>query len=111
MTQALKKIGKAASNNERKTFYVLVSLIVVVSFFYGFFVQQTIINVVEREKTLKETRVVSSEIGDLESSYIALKNNITLDFAYAQGFKDAKATEYISKRELGRNTISSPNAF
>jgi hypothetical protein len=111
MTQALKKIGKAATNNERKTFYVLVTLIAFVSFFYGFFVQQTIMNVVEREKTLKEARVLSSEIGDLESAYIALKNNITLDFAYAQGFKDADTTEYISKRALGRNTISPSNAF
>lgn len=111
MTQALKKIGKVATNNERKTFYVLVALIGLMSFFYVFFVQQTIMNVVEREKTLKEARVVSSEIGDMESAYIALKNNITLDFAYAQGFKDADATEYISKRELGRNTVTSSNAF
>ncbi len=108
MTQTLKKIGETAGI-ERKIFYGIVVLIMVVAFFYGFFVQQTIKNVVSREKTIKDTRELGSVIGDLESQYISLKNNITLDFAYAQGFKDAVKTEYISKKALGK--ISNESNF
>lgn len=107
MTQTFKKISNVATTNERRIFYVLLSLIAAVAFFYGFFVQQTIVNVVEREKGLKEVRVVNSRIGDLESAYIAIKNNITIDLAYERGFKDAVTTEYISKNELGKVTLRS----
>lgn len=109
MTQTLKKISNVATHNERSIIFALIACIAFVSFFYGFFVKQTIVNVVEREQTIKEARVLNTKIGDLEASYIALKNNITLDFAYARGFKDAPAAHFISKKALGK-AISQYNA-
>jgi|GEM_PF-744712 len=111
MTHTLKKISGVAAGNQRKIFYGLVGALALVSFFYGYFVQQTILNVVEREKVIKEARIAGSAIADMEASYIALTNNITLDFAYSLGFRDAETPEYISKRALGKLTNDAYTAF
>ncbi len=111
MTKLLKKQISNVSTHQRKIFYVLVSLIVIASSFYGFFVKQTIMDVVEREKIQKEARTITSDIGDLESEYIAEKGKITLEFAYAQGFRDALDTHYITRKTLSRNTLSGTHAY
>jgi len=63
---------------------------------YAYFVNQTIINVVAREKIEKDIADVSGEIGDTEFDYMTLRNNLTLDVAYAKGFKDTEVTAFVS---------------
>lgn len=77
---------------------------------YLYAVNRTVFNVVattNAEKTLAQSAATSA---DLESSYIALKNKITLDFAYSQGFQDASGQQIFLVKKPAVNTLSF-NAF
>lgn len=67
---------------------------------YGYFVGKSIINVVVREEVEIHIAEVNSRISDLESSYIAKKNAINLDFAYAQGFKAVGEKTFVNRGTL-----------
>jgi hypothetical protein len=67
---------------------------------YGMSVKQAIFNVVERENVEAQISLKNSELSDLESRYIALKNSIDINVAYAEGFKDSKDTQFITKSTL-----------
>ena len=56
---------------------------------YTFAVNRTVFNVVATSKAQRALSTNTATMADLESKYIALSNNLTLDFAYAQGYKDA----------------------
>lgn len=103
MTKIIKKQLSNVEGKEKQIFYSMMMLLIVVSFMYGYFVKETIMNVVAREKLITESRNLSSQISDLESSYIAAKNKVTIDLAYSKGFKDVTSTDYISLRHIGKN--------
>ncbi len=62
----------------------------------------TIVNVVESDKILKDSRIMASRVQDLESKYLTLQNSVTVSVAYARGYKDAENTHFISKKTLGK---------
>ena len=91
-------------NNEisKKIVVMLLAAMVCIVFLYGFFVRETILNVVAREKVNKEASVMLSSIAALEAKYMNIKENISLDLAYAQGFKDAGSPDFITRGPLGK---------
>ncbi|MEK9184792.1 MAG: hypothetical protein AAB866_01335 [Patescibacteria group bacterium] len=84
------------------TLPVLICLFV----FYIFLVRQTIINVVARENIEKNIGNMLSSISNLETKYMSVKGNISLDVAYAQGFKNADSPIFITRDGLGKATLS-----
>jgi hypothetical protein len=102
MTKLIKKQISNVIGREVHLFYILLSILILFSSLYIFFIKQTIVNVVERERFTKESRLLSSELGDLESKYIATKSKITLEYAKSLGFVDSKKTNYITRKNLSK---------
>ncbi|AKM84178.1 TPA: hypothetical protein DCZ46_04115 [Candidatus Campbellbacteria bacterium] len=93
-----KIIGKINRGYFEKTiFWSLVVPTVILSIFYAYFVKQTIINIVERENFEDEIVVLNSEIGKLEFDYIALKNEVNIDYAHSIGFVNVREMKFASR--------------
>jgi len=88
---------------EKKIFYILIAILFILFMFYGYFVNQTIHNIVKRESMESEIKVINSNISELELKYLSIKNNLTLDYAYSIGFLEAKKINYISKKSEVNN--------
>ncbi len=81
----------------------LLSLIVVLAFSYAYCINQTVFNAVALQKSQSTLAHADSEYSDLESQYISLKNTVTLDYAYAHGFKDStESQKFIAKKSLAQ---------
>ncbi len=95
---------KAIVNNiylyREKIFTFLIVGIVLCVISYAYLLHGAIANVVERERVVKENRVISGKISELEAKYFAIKNNINMELAQDKGFKDAEITAFISKKSL-----------
>ena len=73
---------------------------------YVYAVNRTVFNVVASTKANKALAQSSATTADLESHYIALKNKVTLDFAYAQGFQDASNKQIFIVKKPVANILS-----
>jgi hypothetical protein len=95
----LKKKEKRIKNREplRKWFWSLVFASILCLFSYGYCVRAAIVNIVERQNVEKELSILNSKIIDLESEYIKVKNNITLETANSLGFVPASTHKFVSK--------------
>ncbi|MBU4480444.1 hypothetical protein KKG48_03325 [Patescibacteria group bacterium] len=97
----MEKITKTINNIsyfERKLFWVFLAFLVSFAILYGYFVNQTILNIVERKGMEDKIVVLESEISEFEFDYITLKNNTNLDYAYSVGFKNVSDIKFASRR-------------
>ena len=96
----MKTIAKQPNINyiERKIFWGLFALLVIFAVSYGYFVNQTILNIVARENIEEKTMTLNSEISEMEFDYIALKNDVNIDYAYSIGFVDVENVKFASRR-------------
>ena len=78
-------------------FFMLATVLVFVFASYVYLVNKTIMNVVARESAVQEAAELSGTVGELEFEYMAHKNSVTLDIAYAQGFKDTSPTRFLAR--------------
>jgi hypothetical protein len=62
-----------------------------------YFINATVHNVVARQNLEAEASTLTLAIGNKEFQYITERNNVTLQVAYAMGFKDVTAKTFISK--------------
>lgn len=85
---------------EKKAFWALLLAVAALCLLYVYFVSSSIMNVVLREEIQQEIALVNSDIGSLESEYLAKKNEIT--FAYAQdlGFVAVEEKKFVARRTL-----------
>ncbi|MEX2029241.1 MAG: hypothetical protein WD963_02040 [Candidatus Paceibacterota bacterium] len=67
---------------------------------YVLLVGNMIFNIVERNSLNAEARVLTSEVRDLELTYLSISNNIDLDLSYSLGFQETKAT-FATRKSLG----------
>ena len=58
------------------------------SFVYIYLLNNSVLNVVLREKYSKELRGVNGEVSSMENKYIEAKNNINLELARSLGYGD-----------------------
>jgi len=87
----------------RRVFLIVLAHLFFAVFMYGFLVNATILNIVERKNTQEEVRILNSLIGELESEYSFLRSRISYEEAYARGFKEPKEKVYASRKQLVRN--------
>jgi hypothetical protein len=91
-------------NNQEKTkvfFWCLILSICLCVFSYGYLVRTTIVNIVTRENMEKELALVSSKVLSLESEYVKVKNNVTLEQAQNSGFIQASNQKFVTKTNTG----------
>jgi len=78
-------------------------------FLYGYFISTSIFNVLVREEVELDIVTLNSTISELETKYLAVKNEITIEYAYANGFTDISKKDYTPRTStLGRGlTVNS----
>ena len=89
---------KKFQNNKKLFWYLLMAIDVAVST-YAYFVNQAVYAVAEREKIETKISALNSKLGEIEFKYIALKNEISPEYAYSLGFHDVKNQNFISKKD------------
>lgn len=101
------KIKTISYDTRKNTFWTLVfiSALSLVLYIYG--VSATVRNTVARQSFEAEVASINTRIGEMEFTYIGLKNAVSLETAYARGFKNVTEPVYISRsasRSLSMNT-------
>ncbi len=99
MTQAIAQNINDILKFKEKIFFTLIAGISILIFSYLFFLHAAISNVVERESVVKESRVVSTRVSELEAKYFIVKNTINIQLAHAKGFKDSDTVSFISTKK------------
>jgi hypothetical protein len=95
-----------SANKGKLLFYTLSMLVVGLILMYAFFVNQTILNVVERRDFQRDIAILSTKVGGLETEYIQKKNGITLEYAYTLGFYNVEEPNYISTKDTNVLTLN-----
>lgn len=88
---------KTVHNPQKKIFVFFTVLVVSFFVLYGYFLNITIIRVVERERTLEEASAMDANLSELEFQYIAMQNSINIEEAYARDFVDIESPIFISR--------------
>ncbi len=88
----------ATGSREKKAFYIAIIALLTMSFFYAYFVNQTVVNIVERQSVQTKITDLSSYLSELEFEYMKHKSTLTLEHTKSIGFVDADETIFISRR-------------
>jgi hypothetical protein len=80
-----------------RVFWVLVSICFISSILYIYAVSSAVSNTVSRQNLEREVGTLAARIGEMEFTYIGLKNNVSLAVAYSHGFKDVSSPVYVSR--------------
>lgn len=78
-------------------FYILFTISAFSLILYVIAINQTVRNVVARQKMQVELSQLTSRIAEMEFSYITAKNSIDLSKAYTLGFKDVAINTYVQR--------------
>ncbi len=100
MTQAIAHNINSMMRYKEKVFIFLVVGIIALASSYAYLLHSAIANVVERNDLVKESRLTSTSVSELESKYFSVKNSINIELAHAKGFRDSEVSSFISKKSL-----------
>ena len=91
------------SNNvevQRIAFKLMLSLIAALSIWYILILGNMVFNIVQRKALEKQALALSSEVGDLELSYMSISKSVDTALSSSMGFKETKAT-FATRKSLG----------
>jgi len=100
------KTLKSNIKNQKTIFWVLASAIFVFILLYSYFVNASVLSVVERKKINQELSITSSRVAELESKYFSSINNITLNLALNSGFVETRTNVFITRKALARDVLT-----
>ncbi len=100
------RIRTLVVTDERAYYWILLSIILLSFALYVVFVNQTVRNVVKRQELQTNISALTTHIGELEFKYISMKNDVTIDKAYAMGFKDVAETKFESRKTIGEVALN-----
>lgn len=94
-------------DNRVRFFWTLVGISIFSLLIYIYAINSTARSIALRQNLEKQATEVSTELDSLEFAYIDLKNNITMELAYAYGFRESKSPLYVSRTptKLTFNTV------
>ena len=98
----MKTITATIQGREKQIISVLLLTLVFTILLYSYFLGQTVFKIIAREKLEHQISEARSAVAALEVNYLALKNKVTLNFAYAAGFSDVATTKFISRKVVGK---------
>jgi hypothetical protein len=102
----MKNLFKKIQKFQKPAVWTLLFLNVVLAGGYVYAVNCTVFNVVATTKAEKTLVQSSTTATDLESRQVSLRNKITLDFAYSQGFQDASKQQIFIVKKPITNALS-----
>lgn len=98
----VKSVSVINNNIERLILNIIFWSFGALVLFYLLFLGNMVKNIIERRSLEVSVRNLSSEVGNLELTYLSMSNN--LDPASSIGFKEVKAT-FATRKALGFDTI------
>lgn len=72
----------------------------VLALLYVLFLGNMVMNIVERRSLETDARALSSEVRNLELTYLSMSNSIDLSFSHSMGFRETKAA-FSTRKSLG----------
>ncbi len=93
----------AQNDFNRRIFYTIFSLFLLVGGLYLYFIGNIVFSVLERKTVETQTKVALQAVNELEIQYLAKDNNINLALAESLGFKEAKSALFASRTNLGES--------
>jgi len=95
----LSALTKAITPINTKPFILAgIGLCVLSSIFYIYAINKVVRNVVKLQATETQLSQITSEVGEMEFTYINQKNSITFDKATELGFAFAEPSRFISRK-------------
>ncbi len=91
---------------ERRALICLTSVALMLAGLYIYFVSAAIINTIVRGEIERDVSAISSDVGELESEYIARKNLIDVEFVYSLGFVDVYEKSFVSRAPFDGKGLS-----
>jgi hypothetical protein len=96
MTQYVRE--KVAYMERPITAWTLAGIIAMLVFSYAYFVNAAIVNIVATKDMQVEISDLTSEVGNLETEYLAAKSALSIDDAHALGFAQSVSEPvYVAK--------------
>lgn len=96
----LKSVGVINNNIEKFILNIILLSFGALAFAYILFLGNMVTNIIERRGLEVNIRTLSSEVRDLELTYLSMSNNIDLSLSHSLGFKEAKTT-FATRKSLG----------
>lgn len=90
----------ASFSDNRVVFVAIATIFFMLCSMYVTLIHQTIRNVAARQLLETEMSMLNTKIGELEFRSISMKNDVTIDRAYALGFNDADDMKFVSRKSL-----------
>lgn len=107
--QALQKNLKWVDANGKAVFWSFVCMLFFMATFYVYLINTATRNGVSWSKAEQSIASIGAHVSELESSYLSLKQSVTLSLAYAKGFEDVKTVRFIGAEKVG--TVATVQAF
>ena len=96
--------------NERRLFYVALSILICMFGAYMYLVSASVVNVIVRKETDQEIAQINARLSELETAYIEAKDMVNLDTALSRGFSKTPDRVFVTKKSgslvLSRNDES-----
>lgn len=84
----------------------MIAIFAALAFWYVLILGNMVFDIVQRKTFEKEALTLSSEVGNLELSYLSISNSVDLALSSSMGFKEAKAT-FATRKSLGSLKLAS----
>lgn len=85
------------NNLIQKVFWSFSIVVILLASMYMYFVSSSIVNVVLRKEIETDIVKLHSGVGELESQYLTLENNITMDRALSMGFVKLSNKKFVTR--------------
>lgn len=85
---------------EKNILNTMLSILAALAFWYVLILGNMVFDIVQRKTLEKEILTLSSEVSNLELSYLSISKSIDLTLSSSMGFKETKAT-FATRKSLG----------
>jgi len=103
------KTLKLNINNEQMAIFSLMGIVVSLLFAYAYFINASVLYVVERKTAEKESVVVLSRISDMETEYFRISEGISISLAHSLGFQEAEKISFADRKSVVRRAVTLNN--
>lgn len=90
---------------EKNILKTMLIILATLAIFYVLILGNMVFSIVERRTLEKEMLSLSSEVGNLEVSYLSISNSIDMNLSSTMGFKETKAT-FTTRKSIGLNKLN-----
>ncbi|MFA5934885.1 MAG: hypothetical protein WC827_03320 [Candidatus Paceibacterota bacterium] len=106
VAQIIKKQIERIEYREKSVFWIFSFVFIFFLVSYGFMVNKTITNAVAKQQMEAEILVLNSDVNSMESNYLSLKNDVTMDLAISNGFIKNSQEKYAMVSSKGGLSLS-----